>query len=57
MIYRLISDDRSIPNQLVEEGKILIIGRNRECKIKNLKCPRNYATVQVKLNFFVCVIS
>lgn len=51
MIYRLISDDRNIPNQLVEEGKILIIGRNRGCKIKDLKCPRNYATVQVRLKF------
>ncbi|KAH9394645.1 hypothetical protein TYRP_004700 [Tyrophagus putrescentiae] len=48
MIYRLISSDLNIPSQVLEEGKTLVLGRNRECKIKDLKCPRNYATVQAE---------
>lgn len=53
MIYRLISSDLNIPSQVLEEGKTLVLGRNRECKIKDLKCPRNYATVQVHYLLFM----
>ena len=50
MIYRLISENLNIPSQEIHQDQILILGRNRECKIKDLKCPRNYASVQVDGN-------
>ena len=48
MIYRLLSEDLNVPNQVIEDGETLVLGRNRECKIKNLKCPRNYCTVKAE---------
>ena len=47
---RLISEIINIPHLKINEGQTLVIGRNRECKIKQLNCSRNYCTVQMKEN-------
>lgn len=46
--YRLISEDVQIPNHKIGEGETLTLGRNKECKIKHVKCSRNYCTVEAK---------
>lgn len=48
MICKLISTNHLIPNQKILKGESLIIGRNRNCRIKEIKCPRNFAKVQLK---------
>ena len=48
MICKLISVDSFVPNQTISDGDTLTIGRNRQCKIKDLKCPRNYCIIQLK---------
>lgn len=48
MLCKLISQNKAIPSQQVFENKPLLIGRNKECKIKHLKCSRNHCLVQLK---------
>nr|XP_046909638.1 uncharacterized protein F21D5.5-like [Dermatophagoides farinae] len=47
---KLISTDHSIPDQIIKAGQTLIIGRNQQCKIKNLFCSRNYCKIQLLSN-------
>ncbi|XP_027205078.1 polynucleotide kinase 3'-phosphatase [Dermatophagoides pteronyssinus] len=47
IICKLISTNNLIPDQLVESGQTFIIGRNRQCRIKNLNCSRNFCKIQL----------
>jgi DNA 3'-phosphatase len=42
---RLFSSDETIPHQNVAINTSITIGRNRECRITDLKCSRNYCEV------------
>lgn len=48
MICRLISCDSRVPNQSLEVGESLVVGRNPKCKIKNLHCSRSHCVVELK---------
>lgn len=35
----------NIPDQVLDAGQSLVIGRNRQCRIRDIQCSRNYCTV------------
>lgn len=39
--------DRLVPDQEIKEGHTLTIGRNRRCKIKDLKCSRSFCELTI----------
>ena len=44
-ICHLMSQIDGIPNQVLKIGESMIIGRNRECRIRDIQCSRSYCSV------------
>lgn len=53
-ICRLISTNEKIPHQNISMGCSLTIGRNRECRIRDIKCSRNYCSISYNENQIIC---
>lgn len=47
---KLISCIPGVPDQVINENESLVIGRNRKCKIKNLKCSKSFYDVELNGN-------
>ena len=43
-VCHLMSQINGIPNQVLKSGESVIIGRNRQCRIRDIKCSRNYCS-------------